>query len=221
MTRHIIGAVLAAGILGIVAAPAAHAQTPASGGLQITEVHSGLVAAPEVRFTSVNGRSATLAGGYGGYEVDRTFFIGAAGYWLTNRDRSFEMQYGGALARWTFFKEQPVSVSAGLLAGFGTATIARTWSDLFGEPSATTLRLPDMRGVRSSTLVRPAISGSTPVRINDDFLLAEPQANVFVKLTPWMRLDVGAGYRFVDASRYMGDQLSGASGSIALRFSGR
>ena len=39
-------------------------------------------------------------------------------------------------------------------------------------------------------------------------------------LTPWMRLDVGAAYRFIGASDLLGDELHGRSGSIAVQFGG-
>ncbi|MFN7981611.1 MAG: hypothetical protein U0Q11_07110 [Vicinamibacterales bacterium] len=104
---------VAAVVVFVTTAPALAQQTSGGGQLQITEVNSGWVAAPEVTFTRINDRSATLAGGYVGYDVDHTLLVGGAAYGLTNRDRNFEMQYGGAVVRWTIGGDQPIAFTAG------------------------------------------------------------------------------------------------------------
>lgn len=220
MTRFITSFAAVVAVASLFAAPA-YAQAPATGGLQITQLENGFVVAPDVRFTTVNDRSTTLAGVYGGYEFDHTLFVGAAGYVNTNRDRDFELQYGGGLVKWTVFGHKPVSISAGSLVGFGSATITRTYGDLFGTPITVPANVRMGPNGQVITTTASRIAASTPVRLRDDFMVAEPQLTVILRLASWARLDVGGGYRFVGSSRYLDDQLKGASGSVAIRFGGK
>lgn len=231
MTRHLRLTLTLSAALGAGLAPAAaRAQTPSTPAatspsrLQIQQMSSGAVVAPDVRLTEVNGRQATLAGGYLGWLTDRRLLVGAAGYWLANRHDDFEMQYGGALVRWTFFAERPVALSTGVFAGFGTATLARSYGDVFGAPRTSAPAPTAPSGRTMGTRIRfggPAITADTPVRIHDDYVLAEPQANLVWSITPWLRLDAGAGYRFVGASDLLGRQVRGPSGSLSLQFGAR
>lgn len=210
-------ALSAAGLVAVTATAGAQTSAPAaSGPLQISAVQSGPVIAPEVRLTQINGRNTTLAGGYVGWQTERRLLIGAAGFMNTNRSDSFETQYGGAFARWTFLADSPVSVSTGLLAGFGTATLARPYGELFGEPrpvAATGGRTTRVRFGQSS-----AITSATPVRVYDDFLLLEPQVHLVWTVVPWLRIDAGATYRAVGSSDLLDRQLRGVAGSLAIRF---
>ncbi|MFN7915362.1 MAG: hypothetical protein U0Q55_08475 [Vicinamibacterales bacterium] len=222
MRGRLLAFTLCGAALATVVAMPAQAQTTATSGLQITPIESGFIVAPDVRFTTVNDRSTTLAGVYGGYEFDRTLFVGAAGYWNTNRDRDHELQYGGGVVKWTLFGHNPVSVSVGSLVGAGTATLTRTYGDLFGTPVAIPANLrmgPNGQVITITSSSR--ISASTPVRLRDDFVVAEPQVTVILKLASWARLDVGGGFRFVGSSRYLDNQLKGASGSVAIRLGSR
>jgi hypothetical protein len=201
-------------------------QAPASAGsgLQIQHLQSGFVIAPDAKFTEVNDRQATLVGGYLGWLTDRTFFLGAGGYVLANRDDDFRMQYGGGLARWTFFGDRAVAVSTGLFAGFGDATLARPYGEVFGAPRTTVTNASFQTGrgrTNSPRVGTSLITTETPVRISDHFVMAEPQLNAVWTITPWLSLDAGVGYRFIGATDLLGDQLRGPSGSVAIRFGGR
>lgn len=221
MTNTLRTSLASAVAVVLLVAGSAYAQDPAAaqtGGLQITELENGFVVAPDVRFTTINDRSTTLAGAYAGYEFDRTFFIGAAGYWNTNRERDFETQYGGGVVKWTVFGRKPVSISAGSLVGVGSATLTRPYGDLFGAPVTIPANVRMGTNGRVTTATPASrITASTPVRISDDFVLAEPQITVALRLARWARLDVGGGYRFVGSSDYLKDQLKGGSASIAIR----
>lgn len=213
------GAAISSDTFAQSATPAPAASGP---GLQIQRLQSGFVVAPDARFTEVNGRQATLAGGYAGWLTDRTLFVGAGGYLLVNRDDNFKMQYGGGLVRWTFFSERAVAISTGLLAGLGDATLARPYGEIFGTPPTTTARSGG-RGQTSAIRFGGATpsTADTPVRINDHFVVAEPQLNAVWTVTPWLSLDAGVGYRFIGATDVLGDELRGPSGSIAVRFGGK
>ncbi|MEZ5291032.1 MAG: hypothetical protein R2745_08125 [Vicinamibacterales bacterium] len=218
-SRAVVRASMAA--CALAASAAAYGQTtPASpaGPLQISTLESGVVAAPEVRITEINGRSTTLAGGSVGWETERRLFMGAAGYLNTNRSDSFETQYGGALVRWTFLADGPVGVSAGMLAGFGTATLTRPFGDVFGGPRFGPPVAAFGRDGRVRVAPTTSLTADTPVRVHDDFVLVEPQLNLVWTVAPWLRLDAGASYRVVGASELLDRQLRGVAGTVAVRF---
>ena len=200
-------------------AAAQQPSTPA--GLQITEIESGFVIAPDARFTEINDKSATLAGVYGGWLTDQKLLVGGGAYWLANRSRDFEMQYFGGLARWNFLSHRTVGLTAGAFVGFGDGTLSRTYGDLLGIPEGTVIRdTTRFRGSRGHTVGQP-ITASTLVAVHDGFFITEPQVNAIWNITGWMRLDAGVGYRFIGASDLLGDQFRGPSGSVAVQFGGR
>jgi hypothetical protein len=192
------------------APPASSAAQPASG-MQVRQMQSGFVFAPEVRFTQVNDRSATLVGGSAGWQMDRTLFVGAAGSVLANRARDFEMQYGGALVKFSIGGTRTAGLAPGLFVGLGTATITRPLSEfgMYGPGR------PDPRTGRPS-----ALSGSTPVLLYDTIGVAEPQLNAFWNVNRWLRVEGGVGYRFVGAAEMMNRHLRGVSGTVSLQFGG-
>ena len=83
------------------AAQPAGSTTPLTQGPMIIEpIHSGWLAAPDVKVTEVDRKTSELVGGYAGWLSEQRFFIGGAGYWLANgNDR--EMAYGGLVAACT------------------------------------------------------------------------------------------------------------------------
>ena len=189
---------------------AATTQTPSS--MQVRQMQNGFVFAPEVRITKVNDRAATLVGASAGWQMDRTLFVGAAGYVLANRERDFEMQYGGALMKVSIGGSQTAGLTPGLFLGLGTATITRPLSE-WGMPGGP--GRPDPRTGRPSM-----VSGSTPVLLYDNIGVAEPQLNAFWNVNRWLRVEGGVGYRFVGAADVMQPHLRGASGSLSLQFGG-
>jgi len=204
---------------GLWPAAARAQQTGTATPLAISTLQSGPVAAPDVRFGQVNDRDATLVGGYAGWLTGRQLLVGAAGYWLANGDDGFGMRYGGILTRWTFRGDRAVGVSAGVLLGFGSATLTRPYGDVFDDPLI--LAPAGGRGnsqVRFGGLTRP--TDPTPVRVRDGFVVAEPHVNAVVTITPWLHLDAGLGYRLIGASDLLDEHLRGPSLSIGLRFGG-
>jgi hypothetical protein len=194
------------------APPASSAAQPTSG-MQVRQMQSGFVFAPEVRFTQVNDRSATLVGGSAGWQMDRTLFVGAAGYVLANRARDFEMQYGGALVKFSIGGTRTAGLAPGLFVGLGTATITRPLSEWGMMPMG-----PGGPGTRPSR--GPALSGSTPVLLYDHIGVAEPQINAFWNVNRWLRVEGGVGYRFVGAAEVMNRHLRGVSGTVSLQVGG-
>jgi len=201
---------------------AAAAQTPSPASpLKIEPIDSGFVVAPDARFTEVNDKFATLAGVYGGWLTDRTLLVGAGGYWLANRDDNFKMQYFGGVGSWTLGARRKVGLRAGALVGGGSATLAKTYGDLFGEIPAGAPGLSRDHGLSSRGRGGSPITSATLVRVNEDFFIAEPQVNAVMSLTKWLHLDAGIGYRLIGGADLLNEDLRGISGSVALQLGGR
>jgi hypothetical protein len=196
----------------------AAAQQTTTPGLQIQEIESGWVIAPDARFTRVNDKSATLTGVYGGWLTDKTVLIGGGAYWLTNQANDFKMHYAGGLVRVNIWGHRTLGLSTGAFVGLGDATLSRPFGDVLGNRT----EIPEgrYRGARIHDMHQP-ITTATRLRVNDDFVVAEPQLNALWNITPWLRLDAGGGYRFIGESDLLGRQLRGPSASVALQFGGR
>jgi len=201
---------------------AAVAQTAAPASpLKIEPIDSGFVLAPDARFSEVNDKFATLAGVYGGWLTDRTLLVGAGGYWLANRDDNFKMQYFGGVGSWTIGARRKVGLRAGALVGGGSATLAKTYGDLFGEIPAGAPGLSRDHRLSFRGRGGSPITSATLVRVNEDFFIAEPQVNGVMSLTKWLHLDAGVGYRLIGGADLLSEDLRGISGSIALQLGGR
>lgn len=57
-------------------------------------------------------------------------------------------------------------------------------------------------------------------RVSENFFVAEPQANVLLTLTNWMRINAGVGYRLIGGTSLLDDRLHGVSGTVAIQFGG-
>jgi hypothetical protein len=206
---------------------AAHAQqtaAPPAKTLQIERVKAGVVIAPDVRFGKVNDRDARFAGAYGGWMTDQTLLIGLGGYWLANNSRDFEMAYGGAVVEWFIRGDRQAGLSARALIGGGRATLSNTYGELLGvrvDVSDEMMRFGRGHQLRALGF-DPANLSATRVTYTDDFFIAEPQINGFVKLTDWLRFNAGIGYRVIGGTSVpnMDDRLRGLSGSVAIVFGG-
>lgn len=180
--------------------------------LLVEEIQSGWLFAPDARATDLNGKTGALAGGYIGHITDRTWVIGAGGYFLTNREDDFKLAYGGPVFDWLIRSDRKIGFGVRTLVGAGTATLARPLSDFVN------VRGPSRRDVRTPS--RVATLNHT-VAVDDDFFVAEPQLNVMVNLSKGQRLVFGVGYRAVANAPLLGDQLNGVSGSVSFQVGGK
>jgi hypothetical protein len=220
------------GLLAVVATiaivPAAAAEqssgtpqnTPTQG--TVGPIESGFIIAPDVRFTQVNDRAATLVGAYGGWMTEHTVLIGAGGYWLANGARDFEMAYGGPVVEWLVHGDRTIAFGARGLVGGGRATLGGTLGDLFGvrtdQVAAPSLNRGDHRGRPVGTDGRRGLTSSSLVIVRDDFFIAEPQAIVSVRAARWLHVDAGVGYRLIAGAENLDDRLGGVSGTISVKF---
>jgi hypothetical protein len=224
--RFLLALAFAAAPLGLSAEEAPAPTGPSEPGhLTIERLPSGFVIAPDARFAEVDGRFGNFVGAYGGWMTDRTFLIGAGGYWLTNGSDDLEMAYGGAVVEWVVRGDRRFAMSARALLGGGGATLTDTLENL-GYRSD--VRIPvdprhfgpggRFRGVPPGS--GRTLPGDTRVRFHDDFFVAEPQVNASLRLTGWLRVGAGVGYRLIGGAHQLNDRLRGVSGSLSFQVGG-
>jgi len=168
------------------AAPGSPA-SPSSPVVEVARIDDGFAIAPDFRITEVNHETTQFAGFYGGAVLAGQLLIGAGAYWQTNS--STDMWYTGPVVEWRVFADRPVGITAHGLFGYGEADF--TQAIAFG-------------GRRHG--------GHFFAR--EGFFVGEPEVQVIARLTSYMRLHAGVGYRFTSATQ----DLSGVSGSISLQF---
>jgi hypothetical protein len=162
---------------------------------------SGGYGAPTVAVTSVNGEAALVAGGQGGWILNRQFVIGGAGRGLVTlpdtdfRGQSAQIQlgYGGLLLEYIGAPAHLVHYGAGVVLGGGIAQIV----DLPFDPQF------------DGDLDQSAV------------FVAEPGGRLELNVTTYFRLGLGGGYRFVQGSDLRGvsnTDLSGPFGRLSFRF---
>ena len=201
-----------------VATSSAQPATPVTQGPMVVErVHSGFLAAPDVKVTEVDHTTSALVGGYAGWLTDETFFIGGGGYWLANPDSDRKMAYGGLVLQLLARSDRRIGFGITGLIGGGRATLGTTiqpaigFRDLPSLPDVRRLGLDLDRSLRAPTTTR--------IRLSEGFFVAEPQLDIVVRLSRRLRLTGGAGYRLI-ASDGHDRRLRGATGSIGLQIGG-
>ena len=169
-------------------------------------IKSGWLFAPDAKITEVDKKTSELVGGYAGRITDNTFFIGGGGYWLVNPSNDRDLGYGGLVLQWLGRTSAPLGFSVKGLVGGGGTSLTQTIMPVIG-------RFDDdrRRGIIAGRDVR--------VHTHQAFFIAEPQADLLVRLTRRIRLTVGAGYRFIAADH--GDSgLSGPVGTLGVQIGG-
>lgn len=185
------------------------------GPLVLQPIRNAWVIAPDVKVTKVDGTSSTLVGAYGGYLLEQTVLIGAGGYWLADGSRNRGMSYGGLVVGYFLPAGERVRFGARGLVGFGIAKLTREAS--IQEPGPLAWQGGMMPwGDRHMSVIIGTFNG----RFRQDFFIAEPQADLTIRLARRIALDVAAGYRFIGAAHGFERDLRGATGSVAVRFGG-
>ena len=185
-------------------ASAAAAQTQ-GGPLVLQPIKNPVVFAPDVKITNIVHQTGVFVGGYAGVNLDQTFLIGAAGYWLVEPYNTIHMGYGGLLVGWRVVNSGAFSVAVRDLIGGGSAT---TYAPV---PYAVPGPRPDPR--------HSYYGPYYPYGYWTGFFLTEPEVRAQIALGSAVSVDAGVGYRVTSASYYgSGTQLNGVTGSIAVRF---
>lgn len=186
--------------------PAAPASPPrprgSEGGVHVTTGEDGFMIAPDYRVTDINHHTANLLGAYGGYVFGGQFLVGAGGYWQVDSTDGLRIAYGGPVFEWRVFPDKAVGLNLHGLIGGGWRYADDSYFANFGRPRV------DHRGVPAGRY------NTLPYGFYDDgFFVAEPEAQVVVRLGSWIRLQGGVGYRATSS-----DNTNGASGSVSVQF---
>lgn len=198
-------ALLTVALPALAAAQAAPASL-VEGGLVVEQMESGLVLAPDFRFTEVDGEFGGLAGLQVGGLVDDRLFIGGGGYWLTNGSAGRKMAYGGLVVDWALARSRRVGLTFGALVGGGTSTLA---VEVTGFPPGRFFG----RGRRGP--------GGEPqtflIEAHEGYFIAEPRASASLLLTRWLRLGAGVSYRLIAGAGDFESRLRGVSGTLSIQ----
>ena len=227
MQNTLVAAVVCAALAPVPAVAqdtAADGQAQAPSRMQVTQLKNGWLGAPDVKFTQVNDDAATLVGGYGGWVTEGTFLVGGGGYWLANRSDDFEMAYGGLVVEWLARTDHRIGFGARALVGGGTATLGLGYTDLYGKAPIPV----DGRTARFGHRDHGGHHGPFPpgdpttlrYLVSENFFVAEPQANMLVNLTSWMRINAGVGYRFTGGTSLLEGRLNDVAATLAVQFGG-
>jgi len=162
----------------------------------------GYVIAPDFRVTDLNHHTAQLLGAYGGYVFGGQFLVGAGGYWQVNSTDGTHIAYGGPVFEWRLFPGKAVGLNLHGLVGGGWRYADDGYFAHFDGPRI------DHRGVPAGRSHGVPYGG-----YDDGFFVAEPEAQVVVRLASWIRVQGGAGYRATSS-----DGSSGATGSVSVQF---
>jgi hypothetical protein len=206
MTRTLALAVA----LAFTAAPTFSQSTEPSG---LEKMQNGFVVAPDFKFSELDGRSANLLGGYGGWLTDRKLFIGAGAYWLTSGPSGAGLTYGGGLVEWFAQRNERFNVSFRGLVGAGSGTLPVDLGD-FPESAFPDHRGRGGRAPRIGQRFPPSIKTA---RVEEGFFVAEPQAMASFTLARWMRIAAGGGYRLIAGASGLESRFRGPTASISLQ----
>jgi hypothetical protein len=204
--------------------PAASTRGSQSSSVLLERIESGPAIAPEFRVTEVDDRTARLAGVYGGWVTDHTVLVGAGGYWLTHASKTFKFWYGGAVVEWLVLSDRPIGFSVRGLVGLGEARLSDPLSAIFVEERddgrVWVWRLGPRFGRRVAGRLVESQAGEMRVVFDEGFFVAEPQVNLLVRVTRWLRFNVGASYRAVGGAGGVNERLRGPAGSVAVQIGG-
>lgn len=216
-------AAVAALLVGMLPAAAAAQDSAAavqtSGPMVVQQVHTTFMVAPDFKISRMDGRTARIAGLYGGWVLDQQWLIGAGGYWLTNGSSGRGLAYGGGVFGWTSSVDGPIAFSARSLVGWGEAHLTDSIlmpqiefpNDFFDHFGPNGMFRPGGMGAPVLT------ARNYQVRFHEQFFVAEPQADVTFRIASWGRLDAGAGYRAIGAGHGNERRLRGATASISFQ----
>ncbi len=182
-----------------------------AGPLVLEPIHSGWVIAPDLRITRINSTTQTLLGAYGGWLAENGLLLGAGGYFdLGDNHNDVGMSYGGFVIGWSVPVGSAIRFGARGLVGGGQATI----------PTTITVTVPQFphHGFPFDNDNTIPTTFTRNVRFHQGFFIAEPQADVIIRLASWARFNAGVGYRLIGDANGYDSQLRGVVGTVAVRF---
>lgn len=173
------------------------------------EISNGGFGAPVIKFTSINSKFGILVGGRGGWIIDHSIILGGAGYGLVNNVEGtlvsggnkmlLNFGYGGFDIGYIISWDKMVHTSVNILIGGGVVGHRIDYNVLNWNWSISDL------GVINT----------------NQFFIAEPEIDVELNIVKFLRIDVGASYRFISGINRNGltnSDLSGPSAIMTLKF---
>ena len=173
------------------------------------KLHLGGFGAPVIKFTQMNDNFAVLVGGRGGLILNQRLVIGGGGYGLVNdvpveispdSTRYIDFGYGGMELGWVFASNRLVHLDLSTLFAAGGIgyrdAIFKDWDSDWNNDFYADSHI-------------------------DAVFILEPTLNVELNITRFVRLDVGASYRYIygiDDEILDAAKLSGATVNLALKF---
>lgn len=177
-----------------------------------SDISIGAFAGPGVYYTDYMGEATALMGGQVAVNVNRTYYFGLSGYAFGRhpdagpvmvdnnlRQSRFEGAYGGVMLGGMLYQDQLIHGSADVMIGGGAI------SRVLNHPGLHEWGDGD-QGYEYD---------------NDGFFVVQPMAHAELNMVRWMKVDLGAGYRFVSGIDQFGLENSDVSGPVAglgLRF---
>ena len=209
MNRAEVRAILVGLVVVAAAGPAAaQPQGQSPRGLTFEEIDNGWTISPDVRVTEVDGELSSVVGAYGGWLMDNRLLIGAGAYWLVDAPNDTDLSYFGPVVEWSTKSGGRVDLSLRGLIGLGVATRQSGSGVTFEDNHRGRFRFPWFSHGRPS---------SGFVRYRGEIFVAEPHISVFTRVTDWLGVNIGAGYRFTGRELGIDTSLDGASVSLGFR----
>jgi hypothetical protein len=165
------------------------------------DIESGGFGGPAVKVTTLNGETAVLVGGRGGWIINHSFVLGGAGYGLVTNVNTkitdsvhqfIEMGYGGLDLEYIASSNDLIHLSIGLLIGGGGISYKDEDDDRFDNHRS-------MKG----------------------FFVLEPSVHANLNVTHFFRIAGGVSYRYVNGLKSplsTNTDLSGPSAVLTLKF---
>ncbi len=174
--------------------------------------HGGFLL-PELKITEINNQSETLFGLKGAWLVDHSFYLGIAGYGSGHKMKNTDkyMAYGGVLMGYIFNPNRLVNISVDLLIGAGA----------FVEDNDDIDKDDDDRYFSRDRNRNRHHDNDERNREEDLFSVYEPSINVLLNVTEYMRLSLGASYRYLQKTNFdtlRDEDVSGGTVSLGIMF---
>jgi hypothetical protein len=157
---------------------------------------------PVFGLTQIGGEPGVLTGGYGGWIINHTVFLGGGGYGLVNEIDAGTTSTGDEM----YMNFGYGGFQMGMILG-SNRLVHLTGSDLLGTGAL---------GYRQYDL-----EDWEDILTDDIIYVIEPAVNVELNVTKFFRVDVGASYRYVmgvDLADWTNEDLSGLSAMLMFKF---
>ncbi|NLY90932.1 MAG: hypothetical protein GX081_04920 [Firmicutes bacterium] len=160
----------------------------------------------ELKAAPMRKETGLFVGGYGGWFINHTFFIGAGGYGLVNKVKApvtgldgetlyYEMGYGGLILEYVNNSNKIAHFTMKTLIGGGG--LGYEYKRSFGDWASN--------------------------YSNESFFIVEPDINLELNVFTHFRVALGVGYRYIDgieSEGLTGKDLSGVYANLTLKFGG-